>query len=64
MSKVPSAILAVGYFWGHPQVSSPRSALAACLLYPHHPHISKVVSLMGYRWQDGEPVPGYCHGTH
>lgn len=55
LSQTSGAILVVGCFWGHPQARSPRTALAACLLYPHHrqPHMGTVVSLMDGRWQDG-----------
>lgn len=55
LSQTHGAILGVGYFWDHPQARSPRTALAAWLLYPHHrqPHMGKVVSLMDGRRQDG-----------
>lgn len=43
LPQTPSAILVVGYFWDHPQVSSSKSALAAGLLYLHHhqPHTAR-----------------------
>lgn len=53
VSQAPSAFLVVGYFQGHPQVSSPEASLSCMSLYLHQsqPH-SKMAGLKvtGVRW--------------